>query len=99
VLADRKLSAEEAKAHGLVNHIYPVETYLDEAIKLGQKVASMSQVAIHMAKDAVNKSYELNLQEGLNYEKRNFYLLFNTDDRVEGMNAFIEKRKPEWKNR
>jgi enoyl-CoA hydratase len=99
VLADRKISAEEAKAHGLVNHIYPMETYLDEAIKLGQKVASMSQVAIHMAKDAVNKSYELNLQEGLNYEKRNFYLLFNTEDRVEGMNAFIEKRKPEWKNR
>ncbi|HEX2622754.1 MAG TPA: enoyl-CoA hydratase-related protein [Phototrophicaceae bacterium] len=99
VLADRRLTAEEALRYGLVNRVAPVETYLDEAIQLAQKVASLSQVAVRLAKDAVNKSYELSLQEGLNYEKRNFYLLFGTEDRTEGMNAFIEKRKADWKNR
>ncbi|GAB4336447.1 MAG: enoyl-CoA hydratase [Phototrophicales bacterium] len=98
-LADRRLSADEAKQYGLVNHVVPVERYLDEAIRLGQKVASMSRIAIRLTKDAVNKAFELSLQEGLNYEKRNFYLLFGTEDRIEGMNAFIEKRQPSWKHR
>lgn len=98
-LTDRRLSADEAKHYGLVNAIYPVEVYLNEAIKLAQKVASLSQVAIRLTKDAVNKAFELSLQEGLNYEKRNFYLLFGTEDRVEGMGAFVEKRKPHWKHK
>lgn len=98
-LTDRKLSAEEAKFYGLVNHIFPVEVYLQEAVKIASKIASMSRVAIKLTKDAINKSFELPLDEGLNYEKKNFYLLFGTEDRVEGMNAFIEKRKPEWKHR
>lgn len=99
VLADRKLSAEEALKYGLVNRVAPIESYMDEAIKLAQKVASMSQIALRMAKDAVNKSFEVSLQEGLEFEKRNFYILFGTEDRTEGMNAFIEKRKPEWKDK
>lgn len=98
-LTDRRLSADEAKHYGLVNAVYPVEVYLNEAIKLGQKVASLSQVAIRLTKDAVNKAFELSLQEGLNYEKRNFYLLFGTEDRTEGMSAFVEKRKPVWKHK
>lgn len=98
-LADRKLSAEEARAYGLVNHVFPVERYLDETIALAGKVASMSRVALRMTKDAVNKSFDLSLEEGLNYEKKNFYLLFGTEDRQEGMQAFIEKRKPTWKHR
>lgn len=98
-LTDRRLSADEALRYGLVNAVYPVETYMDEAVKLAGKVASMSQVAARLTKDAVNKAFELSLQEGLNYEKRNFYLLFGTEDRTEGMTAFIEKRKPEWKHR
>lgn len=97
-LANRHLSAEEAKAYGLVNHVFPVETYMDETLKLAQKIASMSQVAARLVKDAVNHSFELTLQEGLNYEKRNFYLAFGTEDRAEGMSAFVEKRKPAWKN-
>ncbi len=98
-LTDRRLSADEAKHYGLVNAVYPVEVYLNEAIKLAQKVASLSQVAIRLTKDAVNKAFELSLQEGLNYEKRNFYLLFGTEDRIEGMSAFVEKRKPHWKHK
>ncbi|MFW5692112.1 MAG: enoyl-CoA hydratase-related protein [Chloroflexota bacterium] len=98
-LADRRLSADEALGYGLVNRVFPVERYLDEALALAQKVASMSRVATRLTKDAVNKAFELSLQEGLNYEKKNFYLLFGTEDRVEGMTAFVEKRKPEWKHR
>jgi enoyl-CoA hydratase len=59
----------------------------------------MPQVAVRMIKDAVNKASELSLNEGLNYEKRNFYLLFGTEDKAEGMKAFVEKRPPQWKNR
>jgi enoyl-CoA hydratase len=98
-LADRKLTAEEALRYGLVNRVSSVETYLDDAIKLAQKVASMSQIAARLTKDALNRSFELPLSEGLNYEKRNFYLAFGTEDRMEGMTAFIEKRKPAWKHR
>jgi enoyl-CoA hydratase len=98
-LADRRLNAEEALRYGLVNRVAPVETYLQEAIQLAQKVASMSQVAARLTKDAVNKAFELSLKEGLEYEKRNFYLLFGTEDRMEGMTAFVEKRPAEWKNR
>jgi len=98
-LTDRRLSADEAKHYGLVNAIYPVEVYLAEAIKLAQKVASMSQIATRLTKDAINKAFELSLHEGLNYEKRNFYLLFGTEDRTEGMSAFVEKRKPTWKHK
>lgn len=98
-LADRKLTAAEALQYGLVNHVYPVESYLDEAIKLAEKIATMPGAAAKLIKDAVNKAEELNLHEGLSYEKRNFYLLFGTEDKSEGMKAFIDKRKPEWKNR
>ncbi len=98
-LANRQLNAEEALHYGLVNHVYSVDTYLGETIKLAVKVASMPGVAARMVKDAVNKSFELSLVEGLNYEKRNFYLLFGTEDKAEGMKAFIEKRPAEWKNR
>lgn len=98
-LANRQLTAQEALQYGLVNRVYPVETYLDEAVKLAEKVAGMPRVAVRMIKDAVNKAYELSLNEGLNYEKRNFYLLFGTEDKAEGMKAFVEKRPPQWKNR
>jgi enoyl-CoA hydratase len=99
MLADRRLNAEEALQHGLVNRVVPVETYLDEAIKLAAKIASMPGVSVQLTKDAINHAYELSLQAGLDYEKRNFYLLFGTDDKQEGVSAFMEKRKPEWKNR
>ncbi len=99
ILADRRLTAEEALRFGLVSRVAPVETYLNEAIQLAQKIAGLSHIAVRVAKDAVNRALELPLQEGLNYEKRNFYLLFGTEDRLEGMNAFIEKRQANWKHR
>jgi len=99
MLTDRKLSAEEALHYGLVNRVVAPEIYLDEAIKLAQKVASMSQVAIQLTKDAINQAYEATLSEGLLIEKKNFLLAFGTEDKQEGMEAFVEKRKPEWKNK
>jgi enoyl-CoA hydratase len=99
VLADRRLTAEEALQHGLVNRVVAPEIYLEEALKLAQKIASMSRVAIRLAKDAVNKSYEATLQEGLEFEKKNFLLAVGTEDKQEGMAAFVEKRKAEWKHK
>ncbi|MBL8118656.1 MAG: enoyl-CoA hydratase/isomerase family protein [Anaerolineae bacterium] len=99
ILANRHLTAQEALHYGLVNRVYPVESYLTEAIQLAEKIAGMPGAAAKLAKEAVNKAFELSLTEGLNYEKRNFYLLFGTEDKAEGMKAFVEKRKAEWKHR
>lgn len=99
MLTDRKLTAQEALQYGLVNRVVTPEIYLDEAIKLAQKVASMSQVAIQLTKDAINKAYDANLSEGLEFEKKNFFLAFGTEDKSEGMQAFIEKRPANWKNK
>jgi enoyl-CoA hydratase len=99
MLGNRQLTAQEALQYGLANRVYPVETYLDEAVKIAEKIAGMPRIAARMIKEAINKAYELSLNEGLSYEKRNFYLLFGTEDKDEGMKAFIEKRPPQWKNR
>jgi enoyl-CoA hydratase len=99
MLTDRKLTAQEALQHGLVNRVVAPELYLEEAIKLAQKVASMSQIAIRLTKEAVNQAYEGTLKEGIAFEKKIFLLAFGTEDKQEGMEAFVEKRKPEWKNK
>lgn len=99
MLADRRLNAHEALQYGLVNRVYAPESYMDEAVKLAQKIAGMSQVAVRLIKDAINKAYEATLAEGLEFEKKNFYMAFGTEDKQEGMTAFVEKRKPNWKNR
>ena len=98
MLTDRKLSAEEALQYGLVNRVAPLDEYMDVAIGIAQKVARRSQVAIRLTKEAVNKTYEMSLEEGLAYERRNFLVAFGSEDKVEGMRAFIEKRRAQWKN-
>ena len=98
-LGGRMLSAEEAVKHGLANHTFPVETYLDETIKIAQKIASQAPVALRTAKAAVNTAFESSLAEGIEHERMLFYMLFSTEDQKEGMDAFVNKRKPEWKGR
>ena len=98
MLGSRNLTAQEALTFGLVNRVAPVESYLDEALKLASKIAAMPRVAVRLIKDAVNQAEELSLSAGLDYEKRNFYLAFTTEDKREGMTAFIEKRPPQWKH-
>jgi enoyl-CoA hydratase len=99
VLNNRWLSAEEALGCGLINHVYPLESYLDEALKLAAAIASQASVAVRLGKEAVNVAFETSLKAGLAYERKLFYTLFATEDQKEGMAAFVEKRKPEWKGR
>jgi enoyl-CoA hydratase len=99
VLNDRRLTAQEAERFGLVNRVAPVDTYLDEAIRLAAQVAARAPIAIRLAKEAVNMALETSLAAGLAYERTLFYALFATDDQKEGMAAFLEKRDPTWKGR
>lgn len=99
ILNNRTLNAQEAYQFGLVNRVAPVETYLEEALKLAVEVASRAPLAVRSAKKMINQSYERTLSEGLAEEKQEFYNLFATQDQKEGMRAFIEKRKAEWKGR
>jgi enoyl-CoA hydratase len=99
ILTGRFLSADEALSRGLVNKVVPVEMYLHEALSLANEIAQMAPVAVQLAKEAVNRSFETHLDEGLQVERKNFYLTFATEDQKEGMKAFIEKRKAEYKGR
>ena len=99
ILTGDYLSAHEAHARGLVNRVAPPELYLEEAQKLARRIAAQPPVAVRLAKDAVLKAQDLSIEEGLDYERRVFYLLFATEDQKEGMAAFIEKRPPQWKGR
>jgi len=99
VLTGKFISAEEALQAGLINKIVPVELYLNEAVKLAKEIAELSPIAVQLAKESVNKAFDSFLQEGLHFERKNFYMLFASEDQKEGMNAFIEKRKPEFKGR
>lgn len=97
VLNNRMLSAEEALQYGLVNRVVPVERYLEEALGLAEEISNRAPVAVRFAKEAVNQAFESFLSDGLADERRAFYFLFSSQDQKEGMQAFIEKRKPEWK--
>jgi enoyl-CoA hydratase len=97
ILNNRTLNALEAYHHGLVNHVIPVNDYLNEALKLGEEIAARAPEAVRVAKRMINESYERFLGESLEEERRAFYALFNTKDQKEGMKAFVEKRKPEWR--
>ncbi|GCC50151.1 enoyl-CoA hydratase [Chryseotalea sanaruensis] len=99
VLTGRFLSAEEAKSYGLVNKVVPVEMYMFEATQLAKEIAAMSPIATMLAKEAVNRSFETFLDEGLHFERKNFYLAFASEDQKEGMAAFVEKRKPDFKGK
>jgi enoyl-CoA hydratase len=99
VLTGRTIGAREAEAHGLVTSVVPSEATVPAALELAARVASMAPVAVMAAKAAVNRAFELSLEAGLEFERRNFYLLFDTDDQREGMAAFNEKRSPRWKGR
>ncbi|EAR87285.1 enoyl-CoA hydratase/isomerase (macronuclear) [Tetrahymena thermophila SB210] len=98
VLTGDQIDAHTAEKHGLVSKVVePTET-VNEAVKIAAKIASLSQPIVAMAKEAVNQAHNLPLKDGLQYEKRLFHSTFATQDRKEGMTAFAEKRKPQWKN-
>ena len=99
VLTGRMIDAAEAERCGLVSRVVPAAELVDEAIKVATKIAGLSQPIVAMAKDMVNAAYETTLSEGVKLERRVFHSTFATEDQKEGMAAFSEKRKPEWKNR
>ena len=99
ILTARMMDAEEAERAGLVSRIVPDDQLLEEALAVGAKVASFSIPAVMMAKEAVNRAYETTLAEGVRFERRLFHASFSLADQKEGMAAFVEKRKPAFKNR
>src|SRR5207302_8926940 len=99
VLTGVQVSAQEMAAHGLVNRVVQRGEHLTEALKLAKTVAAQATMAVRLAKEAVKAAYETGLEEGLEAERKNFYLLFATEDMREGMQAFIEKRKAEFKGK
>ncbi|MBI1804884.1 MAG: enoyl-CoA hydratase/isomerase family protein [Ignavibacteriae bacterium] len=99
VLTGRMISGEEAMRWGLVNKVVPVEYYLEEAKTLAKEIASKPPVAVRLAKEAVLKAFDTTIEGGLEFERKNFYLLFASEDQKEGMKAFVEKRKAEWKGK
>jgi enoyl-CoA hydratase len=98
-LTGRMMDAEEAERAGLVSRIVPAAELLDEALKVGQRIASMSQPMVMMAKEAVNRAYETTLAEGILFERRLFHATFASEDQKEGMAAFVEKRQPDFADR
>ena len=98
-LTGRMMDAEEAERAGLVARIVPADSLLDEAMQLAEKIASFSGPVSMKVKESVNKAYEMTLTEGLMFERREFHSTFALEDRAEGMKAFGEKRKPDFKHR
>jgi enoyl-CoA hydratase len=99
VLTGRMMDAEEAERANLVARVVPAANLIDEALKLAEIIAEKSQPITAMAKEAVNVAYETTLSEGIRFERRAFYSTFAAEDRREGMQAFVEKRTPNFSNR
>lgn len=98
-LTGRMMDAEEAERCGLVSRVFPLETFNEEVKTLAKKIAANSRPALMMNKECVNQALETNLQAGLLFERRQFQSIFATEDQKEGMAAFVEKRKPNWKHK
>ncbi|MER9656444.1 enoyl-CoA hydratase [Mesorhizobium sp. M0152] len=98
-LTGRMMDAAEAERSGLVSRVVPAGELVEEAVRVAAKIADLSLPSVMMAKEAVNRSYETTLAEGLRFERRLFHSLFALEDQKEGMAAFVEKRKPNFTNR
>lgn len=99
VLTGRTIDAGEALALGLLNRVVKGDSCLEEAKALAREIASKSPLALRLAKESVNRSFEVPLHEGIDFERKNFFLLFSSRDKDEGMRAFLEKRKPTFTGR
>jgi enoyl-CoA hydratase len=99
VLTGRMMDAAEAERAGLVSRVVPAERLMDEALAAAAQIAEFSLPSVMMAKESINRAYEAPLAEGILFERRAFHALFATEDQKEGMAAFIEKRKPNFKHK
>lgn len=99
VLTGKMMSAQEAMAAGLVTRVVATDVYLKEALALAREIARRPPLSVRLAKESLLRAFETSLDGGLEYERRNFYLLFASEDASEGMSAFLEKRNPTWKGK
>jgi enoyl-CoA hydratase len=99
ILTGKPITAQEAHRVGLVNRVVPTESLMDEAKKIANEIASKPPISIRAAKEAILKAQDTALEVGLDFERKSFYMLFATEDGKEGMKAFLEKRKPNFKGR
>ena len=99
ILTGRMMDAAEAERSGLVSRVVPAAKLVDEAVKMAAQIATLSRPSVLMAKEMINRAYETTLAEGVRFERRLFHALFATADQKEGMLAFAEKRKPNFRNR
>ena len=99
ILTGRLMDAQEAERAGLVSRIVPAADLMAETMAAADKIAAHSQPILMMAKETVNRAFETTLAEGIRFERRLFLSMFATEDQKEGMQAFIEKRKPRFRNR
>ena len=98
-LTGRFMGAEEAERAGLVSRVVPAKKLMDEAMAAARKIAEKSALTVMAVKEAVNRSYEVPLREGLLFERRLFHAMFATEDQSEGMQAFLDKREPQFRDR
>ena len=94
-----RIPAETALAYGIINTIVSEELLMEESMKLAKRLAKQPPLSLRLIKDSINKAVDYSLYEGMQYERKNFYLLFSSQDQKEGMQAFIEKRKAEFKGK
>jgi enoyl-CoA hydratase len=99
VLTGRMLTADEAYSAGLVARVVAKEAWLDEARRVASEIAARAPVAQRLAREAVDRAFETGLDSGLDFERKALYLAFASEDAREGLSAFVEKRRPEWKSR
>jgi enoyl-CoA hydratase len=99
ILTGRMIGAEEALQRGLVSRVVPQELIVDEAVRLGKEIASRAPIAVRLAKEAITRAFEGRVDDGIDFERKAFYLLFATADAREGMHAFIDRRKPTYEGR
>jgi enoyl-CoA hydratase len=99
ILSGRLMDAAEAERSGLVSRVVPLAELMNEAMKAAETIASLSLPSVMVAKEAVNRAFEVSLAEGLMFERRVFHALFATEDQKEGMAAFLEKRPAQFKHR
>ncbi len=99
ILTGRMMDAEEAERSGLASRVFPVDDLVTETLKIAQSIAELSRPSVMLSKEAINRAYETTLAEGIRFERRVFHSLFSTEDQTEGMEAFVEKRKPQFKNK
>lgn len=99
ILSGKRITAKEALHYGIINSTFAEEVLMEETLKFADTIAKQAPIAVRLIKESVLKAVDYPLYEGMQYERKNFYMLFATEDQKEGMRAFKEKRKPEFKGK